>query len=176
MAPTLSKRGGRGGGINNTGGRSLMEIGGQSAVAATCGCPSVAGMKAGTPPRGCQRKRGWCQGKWRKWQVPCRPPRCTDRAGTTGRGQATSREPGIGSRGENRARTIDGGKEGNCRDAAFAGGSQASAKIFLSGCKLWRSCSVLQPLRDHPRKMGGGEREVLANSCICGIWLFLVIV
>ena len=89
-----------------------MEIGGQSAVAATCGCPSVAGMKAGTPPRGCQGKRGWCQGKWRKWQVPCRPPRCTDRAGTTGRGQATTRGPGIGSRGENRARSSDGGKEG----------------------------------------------------------------
>ena len=122
MAPTLSKRGGRGGGINNTGGRSLMEIGGQSAVAATCGCPSVAGMKAGTPPRGCQGKRGWCQGKWRKWQVPCRPLRCTDRAGTTGRGQATTRGPGIGSRGENRARSSnDGGKElpGCCWEPRF---------------------------------------------------------
>ena len=114
MAPPLSKReGGRVGLIIAEEG-SLMEIGGQSAGAGHLwvGTLGGSGMKAGTPPRGCQRKRGWCQGKWRKWQVPCRPLRCTDRAGTTGRGQATTRGPGIGSRGENRARSSDGGKEG----------------------------------------------------------------
>ena len=39
-----------------------MEIGGQSATCGTGGYPSVAGMKAGTLPRGCQRKRGWWLG------------------------------------------------------------------------------------------------------------------
>ena len=54
------------------------------------------------------------------------------------------------------------------------GGSRASAKIFLSRCKLWHSCSVLQPLRDHPRKMARRERGAHANSGICRICLFLV--
>ena len=55
------------------------------------------------------------------------------------------------------------------------GGSRAaSAKIFLSRCKLWHSCSVLQPLRDHPRKMARRERGEHANSGICRICPFLV--
>ena len=66
----------------------------------------------------------------------CRPLRCsllrcTDRAGTTGRGKQATRGPGIGSRGENRgSRSSYGGKElpGCCHC-----GSGASAKIFLSG-------------------------------------------
>ena len=53
------------------------------------------------------------------------------------------------------------------------GGSRASAKIFLSRCKLWHSCSVLQPLRDHPRKMARRERGAHANSGICRICPFL---
>ena len=66
----------------------------------------------------------------------CRPLRCTllrctDRAGTTGRGKQATRGPGIGSRGENRGRSSDGGKElPGCW--WWEGGSGASAKIFLS--------------------------------------------
>ena len=39
-----------------------MEIGGQSAAGGHLWVPRVAGMKAGTLPRGCQRKRGWWLG------------------------------------------------------------------------------------------------------------------
>ena len=97
--------------------------------------------------------------------------RCTDRAGTTGRGKQATRGPGIGSRGENRGRSSDGGKElpGCCWwERSFC------QNISQSICKLWHSCSVLQPLRDHPRKMARESGEHMQILALDKIWLFFV--
>ena len=104
----------------------------------------------------------------------CRPLRCTllrctDRAGTTGRGKQATRGPGIGSRGENRGRSSDGGKElPGCWERSFC------QNISQSICKLWHSCSVLQPPRDHPRKMARESGEHMQILALCKIWLLLV--
>ena len=101
--------------------------------------------------------------------------RCTDRAGTTGRGQATTRGPGIGSRGENRARTREGWWEGGeLVGCWWTVGAGLLPKYFSVGanCGIHAlSYSRFVIIQGRWQEESGKHMQILA---LVKIWPFLV--